>query len=100
MLDTQSNMQVHAQADYQGFWEYPYGVILEINGETWNTYESGETAPFAWGPTEYDEEAAYLMNEDGSSGGGKVYFDNNGCLKDGDNILTYLGSSFDDVPKG
>lgn len=100
MLDTHSNTQVHAQADYQGFWEYPYGVILEISGETWNTYESGETAPFAWGPTEYDEEAAYLMNEDGSSGGGKVYFDDNGCLKDGDYILTYLGSSFDDVPKG
>ncbi|MGN0665619.1 MAG: hypothetical protein ACI4KF_03735 [Huintestinicola sp.] len=96
ILDTQSAMQ----AAYLGFWEYDDGTILEIDGKIWNTYESGESTPFAGGPVEYDEEAAYLMNEDGSSGGGKVSFDDSGYLKDGDNVLTYLGSSFDDVPKG
>ena len=96
ILDTQAVMR----AAYLGFWEYPDGMILEINGEKWNTYESGESTPFAWGPVEYDEEAAYLMNEDGSSGGGKVYFDENNDLIDSGNVLTYLGDSFDNVPKG
>ena len=78
---------------YQGVWEYPDGMILEINGVKWNTYEAGELAPFAWGPVEYDEEAAYLMNDDGSSGGGKVYFDNDGNLVDFGSVLTYCGES-------
>ena len=80
---------------YQGFWEYPDGTILEINGTEWNLYMADETTPFAWGPVEYDEEAAYLMNADGSSGGGKVYFDENNNLIDSGYVLSYLGLSLD-----
>ncbi|KMW10421.1 hypothetical protein [Enterocloster citroniae] len=83
------------KATYQGFWEYPDGTILEINEERWNLYAADGSTPFAGGPVEYDEEAVYLMNEDGSSGG-KVYFDENGDLIDisGD-VLTYLGMSIE-----
>lgn len=93
------------QADYQGFWIYPDGEILEIDGDEWMLYESGESAPFVWGPVEYDEDAAYLMNEDGSSGGGKVYFDENNSLVDSETVLTYWGDALsyddsDDAPKG
>ena len=79
-----------AQAPYQGFWEYPDGTILEINEDGWNLYTAGEPTPFAGGPVEYDEEAAYLMNADGSSGGGKVYFDENNNLVDSGSILTHI----------
>lgn len=83
-----------AQSAYQGFWEYPDGTILEISDEgRWNLYEADEHTPFAGGPVEYDEEAAYLMNADGSSGGGKVYFDEDGSLIDSGNVLTYRGMS-------
>ena len=81
------------QAAYQGFWEYPDGTILEINEEGWNLYMADEPTPFAGGSVEYDEEAAYLMNADGSSGGGKVYFDEEGSLIDSGNVLTYHGES-------
>ena len=88
----------------QGFWEYPDGIILEINGAGWNLYTADDLTLVASGPVEYDEEAAYLMNADGSSGGGKVYFDEDGNLIDSGNVLTYhgeflSGDGFDDVPK-
>lgn len=92
--------QLDAQSAYQGFWGYPDGNILEINGEEWKLYSADESAPSATGPMEYDDEAAYLMNADGSSGGGKVYFDEDGNLVDSDSVLTYYGGSFNDVPKG
>lgn len=92
--------QLDAQSAYQGFWGYPDGNILEINGEEWKLYSANESAPSAAGPMEYDDEAAYLMNADSSSGGGKVYFDEDGNLVDSDSVLTYYGSSFNDVPKG
>ena len=83
-----------AQSAYQGFWEYPDGTVLEISDEgCWNLYEADELTPFAGGPVEYDEEAAYLMNADGSSGGGKVYFDEDDNLIDSGNVLTYRGLS-------
>lgn len=63
------------RAAYQGVWMYDDGGILEIDNDRWYLYAAGEDTPFDWGPVSYDEEAAYLMNEDGSSGGGKVYFD-------------------------
>ena len=90
ILDTQTDYQGF---DYQGFWEYPDGTILEINEEGWNLYEADELTPYASGPVEYDGEAAYLMNDDGSSGGGKVYFDEDGNLVDSGNVLTYHGGS-------
>ena len=84
--------QPDAQSAYQGFWEYPDGTILEIsNAGWWNTYMADEFTPFAGGPVEYDEEAVYLMNDDGSSGGGRAYFDENGNLIESGNVLTYLG---------
>ena len=91
------------KAAYQGFWEYPDGTVLEINGDRWNLYWAGDLTPFGWGPLEYDEEAAYLMNEDGSSGGGKVFFDENFDLVDSETVLTYCGGvhpgvSTDDAP--
>lgn len=85
---------------YQGFWEYPEGIILEINGEAWNLYEDDGVTLLAGGPMEYMEDAAWLMNEDGSSGGGRVYFDEDGNLIESGHVLTYLGLSIDDVPKG
>lgn len=45
------------------------------------------------GPVKYDEEAAYLMNDDGSSGAGRAYFDEDGNLTDSGDVLTYLGLS-------
>ncbi|MGN1015200.1 MAG: hypothetical protein ACI4PM_07585, partial [Butyricicoccus sp.] len=81
------------QTAYQGFWEYPDGTILEINEGEWNVYAAGESTPFAGGPVEYDGEAAHLMNDDGSSGGGRVCFDENGNLTDSGDILTYYGES-------
>ena len=78
-------------SEYTGLWEYPDGTILEIDDDWWYLYEADEYAPFAWGPVEYDEEAAYLMNDDGSSGGGKVYFDEDGNLHDTGYVLTYRG---------
>ncbi|MGM9636899.1 MAG: hypothetical protein ACI3YK_02830, partial [Eubacteriales bacterium] len=85
---------------YQGFWGYPDGPILEINGEVWNLYADDGVTLIADGPVKYDEEAAYLMNADGSSGGGIVYFDEDGNLIDFGNVLTFLGLNFSDVPKG
>lgn len=84
--------QPDAQSAYQGFWEYPDGTILEIsNAGWWNTYMADEFTPFAGGPVEYDEEAVYLMNDDGSSGGGRAYFDEDGNLIESGYVLTYLG---------
>ena len=84
--------QPDAQSAYQGFWEYPDGTILEIsNAGWWNTYMADEFTPFAGGPVEYDEEAVYLMNDDGSSGGGRACFDENGNLIESGYVLTYLG---------
>lgn len=44
----------------------------------------------ARGPIEFDDEAAYLMNDDGSSGGGKINFDEDNNLVDSDMILTNI----------
>lgn len=101
ILDTQAA----AQADYQGFWIYPDGTILEINGDEWRLYADDRVTVLNEGPMEYDEEAAYLMNEDGSSGGGRVFFDENNSLVDSGTVLTYWGDALsfndaDDAPKG
>ena len=40
---------------------------------------------------EYDEEAVYLMNDDGSAGGGMAYFDEDGNLIESDYVLTFIG---------
>ena len=96
-----SNLRGDEENPYQGFWEYPQGMILEINGEEWNLYADDGITVIDHGPMEYGEDAAWLMNEDGSSGGGRVSFDENGDLIDiSGGVLTYLGPSGDNVPKG
>lgn len=87
----QKNTQKNTQEAYGGYWQYPDGTVLEIRGEEWYLYEdNGDGATvFANGPVEYDEEAAYLMNEDGSSGGGKVTLDENNNLVDSGTVLTH-----------
>ncbi|MGN0657077.1 MAG: hypothetical protein ACI4KR_09805 [Ruminiclostridium sp.] len=87
------------QAAYQGFWEYPDGTILEINGEEWSVYEEDGVTLLAEGQIQYVEDAAYLINDDGSSGGGRVFFDENNNLVDTGKVLTYRGG-FNDVPRG
>ena len=78
---------------YAGFWEYPDGTVLEIENDTWYLYEADEHMMIAWGPVEFDADAAYLMNDDGSSGG-VVYFDEDGDLiGSSGGVLTYLGLS-------
>lgn len=89
-----------AQAPYQGFWEYPEGWILEINGEEWNLYADDGTTLLDHGPTKYDDEAVALMNEDGSSGGGRAYFDEDGNLIESGNVLTFRGRTASELPKG
>ena len=37
-------------------------------------YAASGYVPLYGGPVEVDEDTCYLMNEDGSSGGGMVYF--------------------------
>lgn len=93
------------QAAYQGFWIYPDGEILEINGDEWRLYGDDRVTVLNEGPMEYEEDAAYLMNADGSSGGGRGYFDENNSLVDSETVLTYWGDSLsfddaDDAPKG
>ncbi len=93
------------QAAYQGFWKYPDGKILEINGDKWNLYADDRLTLLADGPVEYMEGAACLMNADGSSGGGRVFFDENNNLTDSGEVLTYHGKSLSggstgDVPRG
>ena len=88
------------QASYQGFWEYPDGKYLEISGEEWNLYADDGTTLLDHGPTKYENEAVYLMNEDGSSGGGRAHFDEDGNLVESGNILTFRGHSASELPKG
>ena len=100
LLDTQTDTLTDTQAAYQGFWQYPNGTILEINETRWNLYTDDGLTLFAEGPIKYQEDAAYLMNDDGSSGGGRVFFDEDGNLVDTSDVLTFLGLSYQDVPKG
>ena len=88
------------QAPYQGFWEYPDGKYLEISGEEWNLYADDGTTLLDHGPTKYENEAVYLMNEDGSSGGGRALFDDDGNLVESGNILTFRGRTASELPKG
>ena len=85
---------------YQGFWEYPKGWILEINGDEWNLYDDDNVTVIGHGPTMYDNEAVFLMNEDGSSGGGRAYFDEDGNLIESGNVLTFRGRTASELPKG
>ena len=77
---------------YQGVWKYPNGPLLEINGTEWNLYRR-DGSWLDGGSIEYDNGCAYLMNSDGSSGGGRVYFDEDNNLVDSDTVLTYYGDS-------
>lgn len=80
----------YSEEDYSGYWQYDNGIVLEIRDDRWYLYEEDGVTVSSSGPVEYDEEAAYLMNADGSSGGGKVYFDENNNLVDSGHILTHI----------
>lgn len=96
MLDTQGNTQAETMENsreaYWGYWGYPDGTVLEIREDTWYLYEEVEdgVTVSASGPVQYDEEAAYLMNADGSSGGGKVTLDENNNLVDSGTVLHHV----------
>ncbi len=82
----------HDKSDYLGFWKYSNGYILQISEyDEWNLYTADGMTMLTWGPVEYDEEAAYLVNGDGSSGGGVLRFDESGNLTDSGEALTYWG---------
>ncbi|MDD6032937.1 MAG: hypothetical protein PUC47_05545 [Oscillospiraceae bacterium] len=83
-----------------GFWQYPEGMILELGAERWTLYADDGVTVLSDGPVRYEEEAVYLMNDDGSSGGGRASFDDDGNLVESGCILTYLGRDYSDVPKG
>lgn len=94
--ETVSVYLLDTQAAYQGLWDYPDGKILEINGDEWRLYEDDSFTMFADGLVRYDEDTVWLMNDDGSSGGGYIRFDENNNLVDSSYVLTYRGG----VPKG
>lgn len=74
-----------------GCWEYPDGKILEItDGDFWNLYKDFRFELLDSGTVQYQDDAAFLINGDGSSGGSRVYFDKNGYLVDGTNVLHYI----------
>ena len=95
--DAGSVYLLDTQAAYQGLWDYPDGKILEINGDEWRLYEDDSFTMFADGLVRYDEDAVWLLNDEGSSvGGGYIRFDENNNLVDSSYVLTYRGG----VPKG
>ena len=102
--DIQEDTMENSHEAYWGYWGYPDGTVLEIREDTWYLYvENGDgdgVTVSASGPVEYDEEAAYLMNEDGSSGGGRAYFDEDGNLIESGRVLTFRGRSASELPKG
>ncbi len=77
--------------DYQGFWRYADGTFLQINGEEWNLYSDDGMTLYTWGPVEFEDDCAWLMNADGSSGGGKIWFDDQATLHDTAGTLTWWG---------
>lgn len=85
---------------YQGYWEYPEGQILEITGDEWAVYEDYNFNLIASGPIDYTEDAAWLMNDNGSFGGGKISFNENRSLVESGRVLTYLGLYVENAPNG
>ncbi len=81
----------HAQEDYQGYWQNGAGDIIQIYGAEWYLYGS-DGSLIQSGPVDYKPEAAYLMNADGSSGGGQLWFND-------EDILTEMGDPLIRLPK-
>ena len=98
--DAGSVYKLDMWALYQGYWEYPEGQILEITADEWAVYEDYNFALIASGPVEYTEDAAWLMNDDGSSGGGKISFNDERRLTDNERVLTYIGHYVENAPQG
>lgn len=98
--DAGSVYKLDMWALFQGYWEYPEGQILEITADEWAVYEDNNFALIASGPVEYTEDAAWLMNDDGSSGGGKISFNEEKRLTDNEYVLTYLGHYVENAPQG
>ncbi len=77
------------ELDFEGYWQYGNGYILEFMGDRWYLYD-GSGKMLQSGPAEFEDTKAWLMNEDGSSGGGYLYFDDNGDLIESGEVLTRL----------
>lgn len=93
-LLTEENEDPGTYSDYFGFWEYADdGSVLEIREDDgrWYVYESGENAPFGGGLLKFEDGTVYLMNEDGSSDGIRLYFDQSGRLIESGYVLNYIG---------
>lgn len=76
-----------------GFWQYPEemnGWILYISDDGWELSDAAGNL-MDQGPVEFDATAVFLMNEDGSSGGGMARFNENGELRETGYLLTYIG---------
>lgn len=87
-----------AHADVQGDEENPYARtkgLWRLDGATDTaSIEMDGLGGFTMYYASGSVEAAHLMNDDGSSGGSKVYFDEEGSLTDsGKEVLTYHGES-------
>ncbi len=65
------------ESAFQGYWMYDNGYILQIVDTQWYAYEK-DGRLFQSGSVEYEDGAAYLMNADGSSGGGMLSFNEDG----------------------
>lgn len=89
---------VNNDFDFSGFWQYPDGTVMEIHDQTWYLY-NGSGAIYQQGPMEFLENEAYLMMDDGSGGGGYLYFDADGNLHDGNDILIPIDNPFYDNPE-
>ncbi|MGN1410698.1 MAG: hypothetical protein ACI4XJ_11070 [Eubacteriales bacterium] len=85
---------------FQGYWVYPEGQILEITADEWAVYDNTNFVLLAAGTVEYTEDTALLMNNDGSSWGGKISFNDEKCLTNNEQVLTYIGKYFENAPQG
>ncbi len=80
----------YGEEAFQGIWQYPNGDVLEISYDVWTLFPvEGESHS---GVAEYDEEddVVNLRNESGSSGGGRLSFNEYGELTEYGNVLTKL----------
>ncbi len=73
--------------DFYFYWGYADGKVLHITETVWYLYNADQ-ALLDSGPVQIEEHEIWLMNEDGSSGGGKLWFNEHGGFTDGDEILT------------
>lgn len=77
------------KSDFQGCWQDSNNYIIQIIDDEWYLYDDGGRMVQS-GPAEFEDSKAWLMNKDGSSGGGYLYFDEDGYLILSGEALTQL----------